>query len=293
MSTFTDEAALTVTLQPGGSAMTVLFSPYRCKVIFETGEYGLFGRGSLHFARRVVPFGNNPADAPAITVGDYCDMAGRSVLLLGGEHHHDQIFNTSFNRFMLVNHVAQQAGKVLADSFSHGAVHIGHAVVLSQAVTVRSGVSVGNGAVLGVGAIVTKDIPAFAIAGGNPAKVIKSRFDDKTIEALERIRWWEWTQHALAEHIGQLAELPPADFIAAHDTLETPPATEPEGRYLVFTRIPAGGDTVNFRLDGVEIDGTFTPAASLPQTVQAYLQQMTQPPGSQLQLIHNLFDLCA
>ena len=53
-------------------------------------------------------------------------------------------------------------------------------------------VTIGNGAVIGSGAIVTKDIPPYAIAVGNPARVIKYRFDEKTIEALEKISWWNW-----------------------------------------------------------------------------------------------------
>jgi serine acetyltransferase len=54
------------------------------------------------------------------------------------------------------------------------------------------GVKIGIGAVIGSGAIVTKDIPDFAIAVGNPARVIKYRFDEKTIEALKNIAWWDW-----------------------------------------------------------------------------------------------------
>jgi len=76
-------------------------------------------------------------------------------------------------------------------------VNIGHDVWLGHNVVVMGGVTIGNGAVIGSGAIVTKDIPPYAIAVGNPARVIKYRFDPKTIEDLEKISWWDWSHEKL------------------------------------------------------------------------------------------------
>jgi phosphonate metabolism protein (transferase hexapeptide repeat family) len=71
-------------------------------------------------------------------------------------------------------------------------VEISHDAWIGHNVTIMGGVKIGIGAVIGSGAIVTKDIPDFAIAVGNPARVIKYRFDEKTIEALKNIAWWDW-----------------------------------------------------------------------------------------------------
>jgi acetyltransferase-like isoleucine patch superfamily enzyme len=64
---------------------------------------------------------------------------------------------------------------------------------------IMSGVRIGTGAVIGAGAIVTKDVEAYAVMAGNPAKLMRKRFDDEIINKLLEIKWWDWNESVLLE----------------------------------------------------------------------------------------------
>ncbi|WP_264566708.1 CatB-related O-acetyltransferase [Flavobacterium sp. N3904] len=71
-------------------------------------------------------------------------------------------------------------------------IHIGNDVFIGMNVTILDGVKIGDGAIIGAGAVVSKNIPSYAIAVGNPIKIIKYRFDDIIIEKLQKIKWWDF-----------------------------------------------------------------------------------------------------
>ena len=77
---------------------------------------------------------------------------------------------------------------------------IGNDVWIGAGAMVKSGVSIGNGAVIAAGAVVTHDIPAYAIVGGVPAKVIRYRFDDDIIGKLLEIKWWDWDATKISQY---------------------------------------------------------------------------------------------
>jgi acetyltransferase-like isoleucine patch superfamily enzyme len=76
-------------------------------------------------------------------------------------------------------------------------VRVGHDVWMGRSAIVLPGVSVGDGAVVGAGAVVTKDVAPYAIVAGNPARLIRYRFDDATIARLRAARWWDLDDEAL------------------------------------------------------------------------------------------------
>lgn len=78
-------------------------------------------------------------------------------------------------------------------------IYIGNDVFIGANVTVLDGVTIGDGAIIGAGSVVSKNIPPYAIAVGTPIKIIKYRFDTKTIEQFLKIKWWDFEDSALSE----------------------------------------------------------------------------------------------
>lgn len=77
---------------------------------------------------------------------------------------------------------------------------IGSDVWIGDNVVILPEVNIGNGAIIGAGAIVTKDVPPYAIVGGNPAKIIKYRFSESVIQELLDSKWWEWDDSKIKEN---------------------------------------------------------------------------------------------
>ena len=80
-------------------------------------------------------------------------------------------------------------------------VKLGNDVWVGSRAMILGGVTVSDGAVIGAGAIVTKNVPAYAVVGGVPAKIIKYRFSEKLIEKLIQLEWWNCPEISLKEHI--------------------------------------------------------------------------------------------
>ena len=93
-------------------------------------------------------------------------------------------------------------------------VMVGHDVWIGHGVTIMGGISIANGAVIGSGAIVTKDVPAYSVVVGNPAKIIKFRFDSKTIDKLEEIQWWNWDRQKIKNSLEEFKNI--ETFVKKH-----------------------------------------------------------------------------
>ena len=73
-----------------------------------------------------------------------------------------------------------------------GSIIIQNDVWIGHGATIMAGVTLHNGCVVAANAVVTKDVPPYAIVGGNPAKILRYRFDKETIDGLQKIAWWDW-----------------------------------------------------------------------------------------------------
>jgi phosphonate metabolism protein (transferase hexapeptide repeat family) len=96
------------------------------------------------------------------------------------------------------------------------AVTIGHDVWIGHGATILPGVSIGNGAVIGAGAVVPKDVPAWTIVGGVPARSIRRRFAPDIGERLEALAWWNWPHAALRAALEDFRTLSVEGFLEKH-----------------------------------------------------------------------------
>ena len=78
------------------------------------------------------------------------------------------------------------------------------------------GVTIGDGAVVSARAVVTKDVRPYAIVGGNPARELRRRFDDDQVDALLALRWWDWPDEQIREHVGELYSAAVAELLGRH-----------------------------------------------------------------------------
>ncbi|MFC5734289.1 CatB-related O-acetyltransferase [Cytobacillus gottheilii] len=121
------------------------------------------------------------------SIGKYCSISHNVRIGLGS--HPKDFLSTSPALY------SKSRGYTKRDYYNNievdGLTVIDNDVLISSNVSILAGVKIGTGAIIGAGSVVTKDIPPYAIAVGAPAKVIKYRFDESTIERLLNSRWWE------------------------------------------------------------------------------------------------------
>ena len=126
-------------------------------------------------------------------IGKYCSI-GRNCGIGGGSHPLDHVSTSP---------VFHGGRNILKTNYSNATppmperVCIGNDVWIGEGVYVKAGVAIGDGAVIGAHAVVTKDVPAYAIVAGCPAKVLKFRFDESIIQRLIASKWWDFDEQAL------------------------------------------------------------------------------------------------
>lgn len=140
-----------------------------------------------------------------LEIGKYCSIAEGTIFLLGGEHRADWVSTYPFGAFLKE---WPSATSFKEHSTTKGDIFVGNDVWIGHGAIIMSGVSIGNGAIIGAGSVVTKNVEAFAVVAGNPAKFIKFRFDQETRDRLIELSWWDWSDEKISKNLDKLM-IPP------------------------------------------------------------------------------------
>jgi len=129
-------------------------------------------------------------DVDKLIIGKYCSIGSGAVFVMAGNQGHRSDWVSTFPFYYQAN-----IFKEAKDPYEKvGNTTIGHDVWIGSEAMIMSGVTIGTGAVIAARAVVTKDVPPYAIVGGNPIDIIKYRFSKEKIEELLKLKWWEWSE---------------------------------------------------------------------------------------------------
>ncbi len=164
----------------------------------EVGEYTIYNdfvRDPRDFEKNNVLY-HYPVNGDRLVIGRFCSIAcGAKFMFTSGNHSMQSLANYTFPIFF--DEWGLDVKDICNAWDNKGDTVIGNDVWIGYEAVIMPGVKIGDVAVIGTRAVVTKDVPPYTIVGGVPAKPIRRRFDDATVEKLEALRWWDWDEDRL------------------------------------------------------------------------------------------------
>lgn len=135
-----------------------------------------------------------------LIIGKFCQIAsGARFIMNGANHAMNGISTYPFEVF------GKGWSNVPSNDLNKGDTVIGNDVWIGNSATIMPGVKIGHGAIIGTNALVTKDVAPYTIVGGNPGKLIRSRFEQKTIDFLLELSWWDWPIEKITKYVNAIA----------------------------------------------------------------------------------------
>lgn len=131
-------------------------------------------------------------EGATLSIGAFCSIAAGVKIYLGGEHRIDWITTYPFS-------VLWESGfNIQGHPKTKGNIVIGNDVWIGADAKIMSGVTIGDGAVIGASSVITKNVEPYAIYAGNPARLIRMRFEKEVVTELLEIKWWEFTDEIIS-----------------------------------------------------------------------------------------------
>lgn len=125
-----------------------------------------------------------------LIIGKFCAIAHGINFVMNGANH--RMNSVTTYPFSLMGGGWEKSTPSVSDLPFKGDTVVGNDVWIGQNVTVMPGIHIGDGAIIAANSVVTKDVPPYHIAGGNPIRIIKKRFNDELINYLLNLKWWDW-----------------------------------------------------------------------------------------------------
>jgi virginiamycin A acetyltransferase len=135
-----------------------------------------------------------PVSPEKLIIRKFTQIAHGVRFITSSANHNMNGFSTyPFNNFMMTQETTSDEILAMFDiPGKKGDTVVGNDVWLGMDVTIMPGVTIGDGAIVSARSVVVKDVEPYTIVGGNPAKPLKKRFDEHTIQVLREIKWWDW-----------------------------------------------------------------------------------------------------
>ncbi len=180
-----------------GQERVVFLRPLVQAPNIEVGAYSYYDHPerALDFERDAVLYGFGPE---RLVIGKFCAIAAGVRFLMGGANHADR--GPSTYPFGIFGAPWDHTMDIVMSAPSRGDTVIGHDVWLGYEALVLPGVSIGHGAVVAAASVVSSDVPPYAVVAGNPARIVRRRYDDRDVERLLNAAWWDWPVAAITEH---------------------------------------------------------------------------------------------
>jgi virginiamycin A acetyltransferase len=193
-----------------GHDRTSFLRPLVTDLRIEVGEYTYYDdeQDATGFEQRNVLYLYGPEK---LVIGRYCAIASGTRFLMASSAHPSTGVST-FPFTIFGGTWAERTLDVVTGMPSRGDTVVGNDVWIGYRAVVMPGVRIGDGAIVGAGAVVTADVPPYAVVGGNPATVLRKRFDDGDVERLLRAAWWDWPVELVTEHVRTIMAGTPADI---------------------------------------------------------------------------------